>query len=159
MNKLLILGTSFGSAAIVQAAQKRGLYTIVTDFLQPEKSLAKQIADEYWMLSTDDIDGLADWCQSDGITAVFAGVSEFNYDKVLALTTRLKLPCYIDPKAWEIARNKRSFKNLCKQYGLATPEDYSLEDFHSDHQHIGFPVVVKPVDLNGNRGVAFCENA
>ena len=38
MDKLLMLGTSNGSCAIVEYAKSKGIYTIVTDNLLPEVS-------------------------------------------------------------------------------------------------------------------------
>lgn len=58
MKKILLLGTSLASVEIVQTAKDMGCYTIVTDNLPPELSNAKYEADEYWMISTDDIDQL-----------------------------------------------------------------------------------------------------
>ena len=42
MKKLLLLGTSIGSVEIVQTAKEMGYYTIVTDNLDPELSIAKK---------------------------------------------------------------------------------------------------------------------
>ena len=52
MKKLLMLGTSKASCEMIEYAKSQGIYTIVTDYLAPEKSKAKLIADEYWMIST-----------------------------------------------------------------------------------------------------------
>ena len=56
MNKILLLGTSLASIEIVQTAKEMGCYIIVTDNLDPERSNAKKLADEYWMISTDELD-------------------------------------------------------------------------------------------------------
>ena len=52
MKKLLMLGTSQGSCEMIRIARAKGIYTIVTDFDLPEKSIGKLIADEYWMINT-----------------------------------------------------------------------------------------------------------
>ena len=44
IKKLLVLGTSIGSVEIVQAAKKMGYYTIVTDNVDPDYSIAKKEA-------------------------------------------------------------------------------------------------------------------
>lgn len=58
MEKLLMMGTSLASKEIVNYAKSQGVYTIVTDYLEPEKSTAKLISDEYWMINTGAIDEL-----------------------------------------------------------------------------------------------------
>ena len=58
VEKLLMLGTCKGSIEMIKTAKKKGYYTIVTDYLEPEKSKAKLISDEYWMINTGAIDEL-----------------------------------------------------------------------------------------------------
>lgn len=160
MKKLLILGTSLASVEIVQTAKKLGCYTIVTDNLPPELSQAKYEADEYWMISTSDLDSLEQKCKEESIDAVFAGVSEFNLDRVEELTDRLGLPCYIDKATWKYARDKKAFKTKCKEFGIPVVEEYYVSDppQRQELSVIKYPVVVKPIDGTGNKGLSICQN-
>ena len=56
--KLLILAGVDVHVKLVRAAKALGVYTIVTDYLLPEESPAKLVADEYWMLNITDIDSI-----------------------------------------------------------------------------------------------------
>ena len=87
-----MLGTSLGSIEIVETARSMGCFTIVTDNLDPDRSPAKKVADEYWMISTNDLDLLEQKCREEKINAIFVGISEFNLDRVKDLTERLKFP-------------------------------------------------------------------
>lgn len=160
MTKLLLLGTSLVSVEIIQTAKEMGCYTIVTDNLEPAQSIAKKEADEYWMISTNDIDELEKKCREEHIDAVFAGVSEFNLDRLLELTDRLGLPCYIDHRAWAIARDKEAFKNKCKEFGIPVVDEYPFSDPPTvqELQAINYPVIVKPTDGAGNSGLSICRN-
>lgn len=160
MKKLLMLGTSFASFEIVQKARKRGWYTIVTDNVPPEDSPVKQAADAYWMISTKDVEKLEEKCREEEIGAVFAGVSEFNLDRVLLLTKKLGLPCYIDEGAWKYARNKKLFKTKCIEKGIPVVNEYPVPDADDEGawEQIVYPVVIKPVDGTGNLGVSICHN-
>ena len=160
MKKILILGTSLASVEIVQTAKKMGCYTIVTDNLPPELSIAKYEADEYWMISTADTGGLEQKCREENINAVFAGVSEFNLERVKELTDRLGLPCYIEEAAWKYARDKSAFKKKCREVGIPVAEEYAVSDPPSEQELRGieYPVVVKPVDGSGNKGLSICYN-
>lgn len=168
MKKLLMLGTSLGSLDIVRTAQALGCHVIVTDYLPPELSLAKRGADEQWMISTGAVDELELRCRKEGVDAVFAGVSEFNLDRVLDLCERLGLPCYFDRNAWEYARNKARFKELCRATGVPVAGEFRLDEgdivalragsLEAPDASLRFPVVVKPVDGCGNRGVSFCHD-
>lgn len=160
MDKLLMLGTSSLSVEIVNLAKARGIYTITTDYLEPNASTAKLISDEYWMISTGDIDALEKKCREEGITAILTGVSEFNIEIMMELCSRLDLPCYCTPKSWNTVQRKHNFKRLCRECGVPVPTDYYLSDPPTEKELAGitFPVVVKPVDGGGNKGISFCYN-
>lgn len=160
MEKLLMLGTSLGSEDIIKYAKSQGVYTIVTDYLLPERSRAKLISDEYWMINTGEIDALEAKCRAEGVTAVMCGVSEFNLEMTMELCKRLGLQCYCTPEAWHYSRDKADFKKLCRVVGAPVAEDYFLSDSLTDDEldRVKFPVVVKPVDLSGNRGITYCYN-
>lgn len=160
MKKILMLGASLSSMEIVQRAKQRGWYTIVTDTVPLVESPVKQTADEYWMINTAETDYLIEKCRREGIDAIFAGVSEFNLDKVKIMTQELGLPCYIDENAWEYARNKRLFKNKCIEKGVPVIQEYSIPapDDEEAWEKIIYPVVIKPVDCCGNAGISICHN-
>lgn len=160
MNKLLVLGSVIGSKELVELAKAQGIYTIVTDYLTLEESTAKQVADEYWMISTAEVDVLAEKCRENGITAVICGVSEFNISRSIELAKKLDLPFYCTEEAWKITSNKYHFKEACRRYDVPVAQDYFLSNPPTEEEldAIVFPVVVKAVDLCANRGMSYCYN-
>lgn len=157
--KLLVLGSDYGTVDIVKQAHIMGIYVIVADLM--ETSPTKSEADEAWLISTTDIDLLAKKCIEEKIDGVITGASDFNIENSRKLCKKLNLPVYCESdKAWDIATNKRAFKDLCIKCGAPVAEDYSLSDELSDEEisKIHFPVVVKPVDKSGNRGMSYCSN-
>ena len=160
MRKLLMLGSSYGTVEMLRYAKSIGVYTIVTDYNEPEHSSGKQISDEYWMISTADIDALERKCREEGVDAVFSPVSEFNLDRNIELCRRLNLPFYCSEEAWHYSRNKRAFKDACIRNGVPVAEDYYLTDALTQEElsQVRYPVVVKPNNLCGSKGVSFCYN-
>lgn len=158
--KMLMLGTSYCSSEMVLFAKKHGWYTIVTDPNPPEKSKAKLIADEYWMINTGDIDKIEQKCREEGIGAILCGISEFNLEVTMELCRRLDLPCYCTPEAWHFSKDKADFKELCNKTGVPVPKDYFLSTppKKDELDNIDYPVMVKPVDLSANRGISYCYN-
>lgn len=157
--KILILGSDFSTIEVVKAAQKRKIYTIVTDLM--EKSPTKEMADEVWNISTTDIDALEKQCIEKEIDGVMFGASDFNINNARLLCKRLKLPIYCsNDKPWKISNNKYFFKEECKKIGIPIAQDYDLSDNFEkkDLDIIKYPVVVKPSDKSGNRGMSFCSN-
>lgn len=92
--KLLMLGsTGRGTKELLLEAKRRGLYTIITDNLSIEQSPTKEYADEYWMISTSEIDLLEKKCRENDIKAIMNGISTYNISIAMELCRRLGLSC------------------------------------------------------------------
>lgn len=89
-----MLGTTGrGTKELLLEAKSRGIYTIITDNLSVENAPLKLLADEYWMISTAEIDLLEQKCKNEGIIAIMNGISTFNISVCMELCKRLNLPC------------------------------------------------------------------
>ena len=159
MRKLLILGSDFGTLQVVREAHKMGLYVIVADLM--ETSPTKAEADEAWLLSSTDTKTLVQKCQEEEITALMFGASDFNVWNAREVCKRLNLPIYCDSDyACRVARDKGEFKRICQTVGAPVATDYYLTDALTEEEldRVQYPVVVKPVDKSGNRGMSYCGN-
>lgn len=159
MKKLLILGSDFGTISVVREAHRMGLYVIVADLM--ETSPTKELADEAWLLSSTDTETLVQRCRDEGVTALMFGASDFNVWNARKVCKQLNLPIYCESDyACRVARDKGEFKRICKAVGAPVATDYYLTDALSEEELNGvvFPVVVKPVDKSGNRGMSYCSN-
>ena len=132
-NKLLILGSDYGTIDLVKAAKDRGAYVVVADLMTT--SPTKKAADEAWLISTADIDLLEKKCLEENIGAIMTGASDFNIAKSRELCKRLGFPVYCESdKAWDIATNKRHFKDICMQVGAPIAADYMITDKFTDEE-------------------------
>ncbi len=159
--KLLMLGTTGrGTKELLLEAKRRGIYTIVTDNLSVEKAPLKLLADEYWMISTADIDVLEEKCREEGVAAIMNGISTFNISVCMELCKRLNLPCYCTPESWHYTIDKRQFKDLCISCGVPVAKDYYLSKTPTEKElsEIQYPVVVKAIDQSANRGMSYCNS-
>lgn len=159
MKKILILGSDYGTIDLVKEAHKMGVYVVVSDTM--ETSPTKRAADEAWFVSTTDIDLLEMKCREEHIDAISFGASDFNINNGRKLCKRLGLPFYCaSDRAWEVACNKSEFKKICKEVGAPIATDYYLSDSLTKEElsKVQYPVVVKPVDKSGNRGMSYCKN-
>ena len=52
-----------------------------------------------------------------------------------------------------------TFKEICKKVGAPVASDYVLTDelLETDLDKVSFPVVVKPCEKSGNRGMSYCD--
>ena len=157
---LLLAGNPVGTDDIIKYAKEHGVYTIVTDYLPKEKSLGKQFADEYWDISTADVEGLKKRITENRIDGVFSGVSEFNMLKAMDLCHQLNLPFYCNKDQWDLIENKESFRNLCEKFDVPCPKTYFTggEVPEKVLNTIQYPVIVKPVDSCSSIGITICRN-
>ncbi len=155
--KLLFLGGQSLMCQVVQMAQSMGIYAIVADFHADfHLSPAKKIADEAWTVSWQDYDILEKRCRESGVAGVFAGFSEFRVAAARILCDRLGLPFYAQAEQIETTRDKYKFKSVCRACGVPTVEEYELSAdlLPQELAKIQYPVVIKPTDNAGSRGIS-----
>lgn len=158
--KLLLVGVDTSTRFALEYARSIGVHTIVTDYIPPEKSPAKRLADEYWMIDVFDIDALEERCRKESVTGIYAGNHEFCLDIVKELTKRLGLPFYASDEGWICSRDKSVFKEYCQNAGIDVPKRYMVHEPITPEMldEMDFPVIVKPVDACASRGISVCSS-
>ena len=154
--KLLILSGNSQHIKVAEAAKELGVYTIVADYLDPESSPAKKVADEIWMDSFSDVDTLVSRCKKAGIDGVLTCYRESTLIPYYRICQELDLPCYADIKQFDIMMNKKKFKKLCMENNVSVIDEFTLDDVAGGN--IEFPVFVKPADNGASKGQSICYN-
>ena len=158
--KLLIIGSDPSNMAIINAAREMGVYTIVADGISDwSKAPAKKEADEGWDIDYSDTATMAQRCKEAGVDGVFAGYSEFRVLAACRIAKAIGTPFYATEEQINLTRNKRTFKDVCLQYGIPTPRDYCFAYPMSQEEKaaIEYPVIVKPADYAGRKGISICN--
>lgn len=151
--KLLIIGGDSFSVDIVKTAQSMGIYTIVTDWYDTKRSPAKLVADEYWNISIEDYDSLTKQIKEHHVDGILTGFTDSYLLAYQHLCEINDLPSYGTKKQFEILTNKALYKECCKRFNVPTIQQYNASD-----TDIQFPVIIKPVDGSGSRGLHVCHN-
>ena len=149
--KILVLGANKTEIEIINEAKKCGFYTIVTDN-HTDWSLApaKYVSDESWNVSWSDIDELYKLCFTNNVSGIMAGFSELRVVCAAKLAERLNLPFYAHNSKLDVITNKSLFKDACINANICVPASFSIDD------DVKFPVIVKPNDNGGSRGISIC---
>ena len=151
--RLLIMGGMRISCEIVRKAQEMGIYTIVADYNKIEDSPAKQIADEAVELDITDIDAVVSYINRNVVNGVIVGFNDMLLPYYAEICEKAGLPCYGTKEQFTTLIAKDKYKALCRQFGVPTISEYDLDDVD-----IEYPVLVKPVDSSGSRGITICNN-
>ena len=154
--RLLILGGTTATLDLVKNAKEMGVYTIVTDNI--ENGVSKEIADEVAMVSTTDVDGLAELVARTKADGVFCGPSEFNIRNLIRLCEKTGLPCYTNMEVWDRCANKDEFKHFCIANGVDCPQEFFVDENSTEEEldQVDYPVIVKPVDSSSSNGISVC---
>ncbi|MBE6922266.1 MAG: ATP-grasp domain-containing protein [Ruminococcaceae bacterium] len=160
--RLLLLGGIAHAMEIVRAAQEMGVVVYVTDYY--EMSPAKTIADKAVRVSTTDVEALTKFCRDEKIDGVITGFIDSMLPYCEKTCTRMGLPFWGTQEQIEVCIHKGLFKDACRRYGVPLAKEYSLEHDGTGLirnevlEEIKYPVIVKPVDNSGSRGVYVCRN-
>lgn len=151
--KLLILGAYHSETEILKTARELGAYTIVTDnHTDWTQAPAKFEADEAWDISWTDMDTLKNQCEESGVDGVMAGFSERRICSAQRLSAIIGKPFYADGVDLGVICDKLRFKQACVDSGVSVPQKYVYG------QPVTYPVIVKPADNGGSRGITVCHD-
>ena len=157
MKRLLILGGDHFTIPVVEAAHKQGYYVITCDYLPG--NVAHKYSDEFINFSTTDKEGILAWARKnpiDGIvTFTDSGVVTTAY-----VQHHLGLPQIGPLESVEILQNKARFRGFLADNGFYVPQAKGYTSYDNackDAVHFKWPVIVKPVDSAGSKGVSRIE--
>lgn len=156
--KLLLLGGDATLLPVIEAAHKRGYYVITCDYLP--NNIAHKHSDEYINHSTTDKEEILAWAQSNKID----GVLTFTDSGVLTaayICEKMNLAQLGSYKTIEIIQNKDLFRKFLKENDCNAPwfKRYSSwKEVEQDIDKLPYPVMIKPVDAAGSKGVTKVES-
>lgn len=156
--KLMLLGGLRYLLPVIKAAHKLGIYVITVDYL-PD-NIAHKYSDEYHNVSILDKDAvlrLAQELKIDGIMsfAVDPGVVTAAY-----VAEKMGLPFQGSYESVSILQDKAKFRKFLTENGFNVPiaKGYNnKEEALQDTERFNWPIIVKPVDSAGSKGVSKVE--
>ena len=155
MKKVLLLGGSHFQIPSVKTAKKLGYYVITCDY-NPDNP-AHKFADEYYNVSTTDKEAVLDLAKQLKIDGIVCYASDPAAPTAAYVAERLGLPS--SPyESVEILANKDKFREFLQNNNFNVPKakGYSYKEVEimlKEIEYFTFPVMIKPVDSSGSKGV------
>lgn len=153
---LMIIGAGVLQIPVIEIAREMNLKTVVTDYNPDAPGL--KLADVPLVMSTKDMEGTVRLAKKYSEKGRVDGVITVGTDAsmtVSAVANALGLPC-IKFESAESATNKIKMRKKFQKYKVPSPdfsECWSVEDAFSFAKSHSFPLVIKPSDNMGARGV------
>jgi phosphoribosylaminoimidazole carboxylase (NCAIR synthetase) len=155
--RLLVLGCTNNALDVQAYAEKNGVKITVAGLGFSDS--IKAIADEVHYVDILDRQALAGLIRTNSIDGIFVGGNEDIISCVVDVAEEVGLPFYSSRMLWNLCSNKAVFKSACREYGIPTTEEYVINGyFQEDLKKMKYPLVIKPVDSCGSRGVNLCHS-
>ena len=153
MKKLLMLGGSLYQTFAIKEATRLGYYVITADYLPSNPG--HKYADEYHNVSTTDKEAVLKLAKELEVDGVVAYASDPAAPSAAYVCEKLGLPT--SPyKSVEILSNKDLFRQFLQENGFNCPKAMGFTRYEDALNHIDeftLPVMVKPVDSSGSKGI------
>ena len=148
--KLAIIGASYLQLPLVERAKKTGIETHC--FAWSEGAICKEIADFFYSISILEKDDILQKC------------IDIKIDGITTIATDMAVPtiCYVAEKMNLVSNsfisslastNKNEMRNAFKNGNCSIPKFIEANNNEVNIKDFKFPLVVKPVDRSGSRGV------
>ena len=161
VKSILMLGGSRQQVVAIEKAKELGFRTVLCDYLPDNPG--QYVADVFYQESTTDRERMLEIARAEGVSGVLAYSSDPASPTAGYVAEALGLPT--NPlAAIETMSEKHLFRAFLKDAGLPCPQafgfprDAAPEEVAVKAKGFRFPLVVKPTDSSGSKGVTVLED-
>ena len=144
---------------MILEAKKAGYYVITTGTMKD--AIGHQYADEYVYGDFSDKDFIVKLTKEKKVDHLVSGCNDFSYTATAYAGEVLGIKGHDSYENSMIIHQKDRFRKMTRSLNIRTPfvfECYEPDSLDSILNGIRYPVLVKPVDLTGGKGVKVCNN-
>ncbi|PHR53311.1 MAG: hypothetical protein COA44_15610 [Arcobacter sp.] len=155
MQKILILGGSHRDIPLIQASQELGYFVIT--LANRDEYLGHRYADKYYKIDFNDLEAVEKIYHREKVSYLIPGCGEESYLSTVTLAHKLNTGNFDPLEIAQLVHNKWKFKEFCLRHNISTPKGIYYKD-NLANIALAFPIVVKPTNLSGGRGVQIVKN-
>ena len=152
--KILLLGGSRYLIPVIKAAKELGMWTITCDYL-PD-NIAHKYSDEYHNVSIIDKEAVLELAKKLSIDGILSFACDPGVVTAAYVAEKMGLPSSGPYESVCILQNKGEFRKFLTDNGFNVPVAKGYTDIESaikDADIFNWPVIVKPTDSAGSKGV------
>ncbi|MBQ7155693.1 MAG: ATP-grasp domain-containing protein [Synergistaceae bacterium] len=154
MKKLMILGGSSYIVPVISKAHELGCYVITCDYL-PD-NIAHKFSDHYENISIIDKEAVLEAAKRLRIDGIISFACDPGVVTAAYAAEEMGLPFQGSYESVRILQDKGLFRKFLADNGFNTPKAKRYTDINapfSDAEYFTWPVIVKPTDSAGSKGV------
>lgn len=154
MKKLMLLGGMRYLVPVIEAAHKLGVYVITCDYLP--NNIAHKYSDEYCNVSILEKDKVLEKARELKIDGILSFACDPGVVTAAYVAEKMGLPSSGPYESVEILQNKGKFRKFLTDNNFNVPvaKQYTdIETALNDIEMFNWPVIVKPTDSAGSKGV------
>lgn len=154
MKKLMLLGGMRYLVPVIEAAHKLGVYVITCDYLP--NNIAHKYSDEYCNVSILEKDKVLEKAKELKIDGILSFACDPGVVTAAYVAEKMGLPSSGPYESVEILQNKGKFRKFLTENNFNVPvaKQYTdIENALNDIEMFNWPVIVKPTDSAGSKGV------
>lgn len=158
MKKLMLLGGMRYLVPVIEAAHKLGVYVITCDYLP--NNIAHKYSDEYCNVSILEKDKVLEKAKELKIDGILSFACDPGVVTAAYVAEKMGLPSSGPYESVEILQNKGKFRKFLTENNFNVPvaKQYTdIETALNDIEMFNWPVIVKPTDSAGSKGVTKVE--
>jgi len=155
----LLAGGGYADIPLILAAKKLG-YRVITSGNRPNE-LGHQYSDEYQPADFSQPDEILQLSKNLKIDAICACCNDFSALSVAYVAEKLSLPGHDSYEIAKLIHHKDSYRQFASQHDIPTPRAIGLtqnDGLLHKIETLSFPIIVKPIDLTGGKGVSTASN-
>jgi len=152
MKKIVILGGSHSEIPLIQEAKKRGLYVITIGNILGNGHL---LADEYHIKDYTLKDEILAFCIEKKIDYICYGAHDLSLVTFSYISEKMGINNFDSLDTTLDLHHKDKFKKIALRNNIKTTKSLSFsKNEQIDIDILHFPIVIKPVDLGGGKGIS-----
>ena len=158
--KLLLLGGSHAEIPLIKAAKELGWYVITTG--NNRDGLGHPYADKTVFADFSNKEAMLELARTEGVQAVCSGCNDFALLSTVYVCEKLGIPGHDSYATSLEIHHKDKYRALATRLGIPTPSAkvvHNETEFEQAIATLEFPIIVKPVDLTGGKGIHRAANA
>ncbi len=152
--KIMLLGGLRYLIPVIESAHKQGYYVITADYL-PD-NIAHKYSDEYLNVSIIDKTKVLQVAKEKRIDGIMSFAVDPGVVTAAYVQQEMSLPTFGPLESIEILQNKGKFRQFLRDNNFNVPKAKSYtntEDALKDKNLFTYPIIVKPTDSAGSKGV------